>query len=292
MTGTGILRLCAVSAIALVAGCQDLSTFSLAQPSATAPGGADVTRSNTTRLIERDVEAPDVFQVTTAGLWDGRPSLGGVWVAHADAKDPERVIIRNEDNGNFVIGALFRKERDIPGPDIQVSSDAAAALGLLAGAPASLNVTALRKETVPEAMDAVGAGPLPVAAEVTTSSLDDADLEATAAAAIEAAAPDPQPIPGVDAAAPTPVSADAATARSSLEKPYVQIGIFSVEGNARRTAERLRGAGVVPTVLAQESRGKPFWRVIVGPANSAADRAEVLKTVKAEGFSDAYFVTN
>ncbi|MEC7965217.1 MAG: SPOR domain-containing protein, partial [Pseudomonadota bacterium] len=35
-------------------------------------------------LVERDIEAPDVFQQTEAGLWDGRPSLGGVWVAHPD----------------------------------------------------------------------------------------------------------------------------------------------------------------------------------------------------------------
>ena len=43
-------------------------------------------------LVERDVEAPGVFQVTEAGLWDGRPSLGGVWVAHPDVTEPERVI--------------------------------------------------------------------------------------------------------------------------------------------------------------------------------------------------------
>ena len=90
--------------------------------------------SSSTQLVERDVEAPDVFQVTGQGLWDGRPSLGGVWVAHPDATDPERVIIRNSANGKFVIGALFRRERANPGPELQVSSDAAEALGLLAGA--------------------------------------------------------------------------------------------------------------------------------------------------------------
>ena len=41
-----------------------------------------------TRLIERDVEAPEIFEVTEEGLWDGRPSLGGVWVAHPTATDP------------------------------------------------------------------------------------------------------------------------------------------------------------------------------------------------------------
>lgn len=98
------------------------------------------------RMVDRDVEAPEVFKTTDTALWDGRPSLGGVWVASPDAVNPERVILRNEANGKFVIGALFRRERDNPGPKLQISSDAADALGMLAGQPGSLNVTALRRE--------------------------------------------------------------------------------------------------------------------------------------------------
>jgi len=101
--------------------------------------------STSTRLVDRDVEAPEVFQTRDKALWDGRPSLGGVWVASPDAKDPERVIIRNTANGKFVIGALFRREIENPGPKLQISSDAAAALGILAGAPADVSVTALRR---------------------------------------------------------------------------------------------------------------------------------------------------
>ena len=105
-----------------------------------APAGSDTTAkatttSSSTRLVDRDVEAPEVFQVTGQGLWDGRPSLGGVWVATPDAKDPERVLIRNTANGKFVIGALFKRERENPGPPIQISSDAAAALGCWRASP-------------------------------------------------------------------------------------------------------------------------------------------------------------
>ncbi len=108
---------------------------------------APVARAETSvRLVDRDVEAPQVFQVSDQALWDGRPSLGGVWVASPDAVDPERVILRNPANGKFVIGALFRRERLNPGPTLQISSDAAAALGILAGQPSKLNVTALRRE--------------------------------------------------------------------------------------------------------------------------------------------------
>lgn len=237
----------------------------------TGPGGG----STDTRKVERDVEAPEIFGETDDGLWDGRPSLGGVWVAYPEVTDPERVIIRNTENDRFVIGALFRRERLTPGPAFQVSSDAAAELGLLAGQPARLNVTALRKETVeeeatpppPEELDA-----LPAPAPVDTAELD--DLAAVPAAAPAAASPAPAPAP------------------SALAKPYIQIGIFSVKANATATAAKLRGRGVVPTVLDQTSRGKSFQRVIVGPFADTADRASVLKTVKNLGFNDAYFVTN
>ncbi|MGB1180323.1 MAG: SPOR domain-containing protein, partial [Lentibacter algarum] len=102
--------------IALLAGCVGLD---LGEDTSTdAP-------SMVTNLVERDVEAPDVVNISEAGLWDGRPSLGGIWVAHPDAKDPEKVIIRNPQNGKFVIGALFGREREFSGPSLQLSSDAA-----------------------------------------------------------------------------------------------------------------------------------------------------------------------
>lgn len=296
MTGTFTLRLCAVGAVVALGACDDAGNISFLQPKAET---AQVSRAaQSTKLVERDVEAPEIFQVTEAGLWDGRPSLGGVWVAHPDVAEPERVIIRNEANGQFVIGALFRKERETPGPKLQVSSDAAAALGMLAGSPQDLSVTALRREEVEEPTEAApDAEFVPAAVEVETTSLD--DPIAAAAAAIDATAPSPQPIPGAVEAAADATTATVATATvpepaasSELSKPFVQIGIFSVEENARRTADRMRGQGIIPTVYDQESKGKRFWRVVVGPMGTESDRAEVLKTVESLGFTDAYFVTN
>ena len=248
--------------------------------------------SNRTRLVERDVESPDVFQVTEAGLWDGRPSLGGVWVAHPDAQDPERVIIRNSANGKFVIGALFRREREIPGPRIQASSDAAAALGMLAGAPVELQVTALRREATSE--DPAAPEELPqVGAEAADSSA--VTIEAAAPSAVSETALDP--IAGaaaaIDAPAPAPAKPAAAKPRvSPLGKPYIQIGIFSVEANAERTAGQMRNVGMIPTVYEQSSNGKAFWRVVVGPAQTKNELSQLLKGVKEAGFSDAYAVTN
>ncbi|MDB9943879.1 SPOR domain-containing protein [Octadecabacter sp.] len=255
------------------------------------------TGTQSVQLVERDVEAPDAFQITESGLWDGRPSLGGVWVAHPDVTEPERVIIRNQANGAFVIGALFRRERDNPGPSLQVSSDAASALQMLTGSPAQLQVTALRREEVaqtPEAQPTAEFEPPSdiAAAPIASTPLDapstpSVDTIAATAAAIdvaEAAAPSARPAPS---AAPTP-----APVTSNLSKPFIQIGIFSIEANANGTADRMRATGIVPTVLEQASQGRTFWRVIVGPASSESERVELLRQVKAQGFADAYFVTN
>ncbi|MCU9838469.1 SPOR domain-containing protein [Ruegeria sp. WL0004] len=267
--------------LAFLAACEEGAGVPFFQPKETEA----TTEARSTKLVERDVEAPDVFQVTEAGLWDGRPSLGGVWVAHPDVKEPERVIIRNASNDKFVIGALFRRERDIPGPRIQASSDAAAALGMLAGAPVQLNVTALRREEVQEepAIDAATAdtASLEESPEVSETPLDPV---AGAAAAIEASAPTAQQ-PATPAPSETPKPKT-----SSLDKPYIQIGIFSVEENANRAADQMRAAGMVPTVRQETTNGKPFWRVVVGPAQSKSERTALLDQVKSTGFSDAYAV--
>ncbi|MEX3314980.1 SPOR domain-containing protein [Sulfitobacter sp. PS-8MA] len=275
LIGVGIL------AITGLAGCEG-GDFALPF------GGSDsseAARSTSTKLVERDVEAPEVFSATDEGLWDGRPSLGGVWVAHPDVTEPERVIMRNEANGKFVIGALFRRERELPGPKLQISSDAAAALGILAGAPTPLNVTALRREetaapaeTVDEAtVDSSEADGLSAPAPVTATALEPVVKPSTAPVATPKAPAAPKP---------------ARPAVAKLAKPYIQLGIFSVEANATRTAKQMRGAGMIPTVKRSEINNKPFWRVVIGPATSKSELDSLLKAVKAEGFTDAYAVSN
>jgi len=142
-----------IGAALTLAACQEGTSpfgFLKSAPKGDAEASAqDTATTEAPRTVERDVESPEVFSTKEDGLWDGRPSLGGVWVAHPAVKDPERVMIVNESNGKSVIGALFRRERDNPGPKLQVSSDAAAALEMLAGAPTKLSVVALRRKAVP-----------------------------------------------------------------------------------------------------------------------------------------------
>ncbi|WP_299614149.1 SPOR domain-containing protein [uncultured Tateyamaria sp.] len=291
----------ALFALGLLAGCDETGQFvamdAFKKPNTSVEGTAEP--GAPIKTVERDVEAPDVFSATEAGLWDGRPSLGGVWVAHPDVTEPERVIIRNTENDQFVVGALFRRERDIPGPRLQISSDAAEALGMLAGAPAQLNVTALRKEEVavePEQLPVEAEG-VAAPADVTATTLDPIE---SAAAVLEAPVPDLIPAaatatPSIQPAAtpePTPAAVTTRPTTSKLDRPFIQIGIFSIEANADRTAKQMRNAGVIPTVKSFERDGKPFWRVVVGPAATSSERSQLLKTIKGEGFTDAYAVTN
>lgn len=280
MAGTPI-RLLALTTVAglVLAGCQPGAGPFAAKPAAQDRGA--VASATSVKLVDRDVEAPDVFQVSDEALWDGRPSLGGVWVASPDAMDPERVILRNPANGKFVIGALFRRERDNPGPKLQISSDAAAALGLLAGQPGKISVTALRREEAPTATDATK--PILDASEtVETAPLD---TVAIAAGAIDKAEGKPAKGPAVptapaaQAAAPKPVAAPAATGGG-----LIQIGIFSVEANAQRAADALTKAGIAVASRKEESQGKAFWSV------TAQGDAAVLAKIKAAGFADAYFL--
>lgn len=284
--------LSAAIGLALLAGCDENGQFLLGQNTGQdAPAQAAQATEQSVKTIERDVEAPNVFSATEAGLWDGRPSLGGVWVAHPDVKEPERVIIRNTSNGKFVVGALFRRERDIPGPRLQISSDAATALGMLAGAPSTLNVTALRREEVPveePVATPVEADEIAAPAEVSETPLDPIASAAEAIETAEDTAPEKTQVAAASAPKPKPKPKPT----SKLAKPYLQVGIFSVEANADRTAKLMRSAGMIPTVRKGETGGKPFWRVIVGPAATSSERASLLAKIKAEGFTDAYAVTN
>ena len=282
------LGLCLIAGLAL-AGCDGMTLPSFGKKQA--QEGSETTATDTSmHLVERDVEAPDVFDVTEAALWDGRPSLGGVWVAYPDNKEPERVIIRNTENKKFVIGALFKRERDNPGPKIQLSSDAAAALGILAGKPTTISVTALRRESVPVEADATK-----VATSADSTKIDAKPVDPIVAASAAIDKVEGKKTDTKETSTPTATVTSVAEKpkpTGGLDKPYIQIGIFSVEANAQNTATSLRTTGIVPIVKAQETKGKKFWRVLVGPANSKSERSGLLKKAQELGFGDAYFVTN
>ncbi len=296
-----------LGSVAALAGCEEgqpLSFLGTAGSEVSADGTSSAAR--TSKTVERDVEAPEIFSTKGPGLWDGRPSLGGVWVAHPDVKEPERVIIRNTGSDKFVVGALFRRERATPGPKIQVSSDAAEALGMLAGAPAELSVIALKREEAAAAQSALVDGPviaqdgaamdasatpgtaIKSEAIAATPITPVADIAATAGAALAKTEATPVAKPSAKPAAP---KAAATPAAGSLSKPYIQLGIFSVEANATRAQASLQKAGIGAKMIKEDWQGKTFWRVLGGPAATQADRDALHTKIKGMGFPDSYAVS-
>lgn len=127
-----------------LAACEE-GALNTAPPETTEDGQVIVQEA---RTVIQEVERPDIFSGKELALWDGRPSLGGSWVAHPDVTDAERVRITNVSSGQVITAALFRRERLNPGPRFQLSSDAASALGILAGQPTEIDVIVLRQEEV------------------------------------------------------------------------------------------------------------------------------------------------
>ena len=141
--------------------------------------------------------------------------------------------------------------------------------GILAGQPTNLSVVALRRQSVPvETPEAEKAEN-----QVIEESLD--PIQQTTEAAIAAA--------DTPALKPKP---------SSLGKPYLQIGIFGVEANARGAVSSMSAKGLSASMSKLTLNDKPFWRVIVGPAATTAEMSAMRKTVTAAGFADAYAVKN
>lgn len=279
-----------VVSLALTA-CGEFDGFNLGEAFSSDEADQSVVTDEETgeEFIEQDVEAPEVFSKNEAALWDGRPSLGGVWVAHPDVGDPERVMIRNLDNGQFVVGALFRRERDMPGPNLQLSSDAAQALNVVAGSPVELSVVALRKERIPVELPEPEAPVEVASAPEAPVEIEETPLDPIAAAGAAIDAAEPTPVETVEAPEATVESTLPAT---RLEVPYIQVGIYNVERNAQAVADQMRSAGMVPTVRETTNDGTSSWRVIVGPATDRDERSELMAKIKAEGYSDAYPVRN
>ena len=202
---------------------------------------------------ENDVEAPEIFNAEGLAYWDGQSSLGGVWITHPKVDQATRVLIKDKYGGKSVIGAIFNRSGDDNEKRMLLSSEAAASLGVEANENRIITVTALRAL---KTVDSIKNKSEAKNAETKVVSVQNSGSENIA-----------------------------------LTKPYIQVGIFSIEQNARNTAEVMNQLNIQPTVKEQTSRNKTFWRVIVGPAVDMNERSTLLQKVKAVGFGDAYAVS-
>ena len=89
-----------------------------------------------------------------------------------------------------------------------------------------------------------------------------------------------------------PNKSDSASIETKLSKPFIQVGIFGVENNANKTKDQMLKLNLPVNILDFQIKGKPYWRVVAGPASSSDNRRSMLKTIKSAGFTDAYFISN
>jgi len=75
-------------------------------------------------------------------------------------------------------------------------------------------------------------------------------------------------------------------------KPFIQVGIFGVQSNATKTKNQMLKLNLPVNIFDFQIKGKPYWRVVVGPASTSDNRKNMLKAIKLAGFKDAYYVSN
>ena len=87
-------------------------------------------------------------------------------------------------------------------------------------------------------------------------------------------------------------TANNAVIETKLSKPFIQVGIFGVQNNASKTKDRMVRLDLPVNVFDFQIKGKPYWRVVAGPAETSDSRKNMLKLIRSAGFKDAYFVNN
>jgi cell division septation protein DedD len=229
-----------------------------------------------------------LFFAEAQTLWDGLPSMGGVWAAHPGIGRSMVVEAVNLDTGRSMrLPALRLNQR--PGrPVIQLSAEAALALGMAPGRLTMVRLTGLRAKPASPAPGAVET--FVIAAPAPAPAIRP-DIAATAATGVVPPADAPPRDAGTLAAlspgnAPTPAQRPATRVAMvpSSAAPYVQVGAFSQPSNAGTAAALLRARGLT---VVQIPAGR-LSRVLLGPFDDmfAARRARDLAVQI--GFADAY----
>jgi len=274
-----------------LAGCEE--GFSGAIVQTPAPTG------DTVETVEVDVTAPEAFSITDTAIWDGRPTFGGVWIAYPDIEKPERVRIRNGATGKEVIGALYKRERDFPGPKIELSADAAAALGVQAGMPVELVIVALRRKTVEVVVEAEEPNmttplrrPAPEPAETPEPAEEPVtmatpEIEVPAVVVPPVVEPVPTPIIATDIEETALPSVGEAADTAKDQGTYVQIATLQSKSRADAVIAKLLTAGLEAEIRTRQSGTKTLYRIVVGPAKSPEALEIMMSVIKELGYKDA-----
>jgi rare lipoprotein A len=90
-------------------------------------------------------------------------------------------------------------------------------------------------------------------------------------------------VPGTLESAATGIASSAPTTLAATATLYIQAGAFGVEDNARRLAERLKGAGIDSVALRRPNGSSRVWRVRIGPVADVTAYDQVLAKLQGLG---------
>ncbi|MEO0343595.1 MAG: SPOR domain-containing protein [Pseudomonadota bacterium] len=271
-------------------GCEDLG-LNINEPRANTQAP-----TQPTRILRGEVERPDIFNQEGAAIWDGRPALGGQWVASTQTRDLERVRVTNLENGEVIEAALFKIEPGTPGPGLILSSDAAQALEIVPGTPTQIKIVALREaERVQSA---------PIETEATSGSTTNADPtgaqsndnadSATSNAPLNTAIPTPRgPSPEVarrntagTSALEEAVVEPAATQQTA--DPVLEIAAFKTEAEADTALSQLKVAGLNAQKTQKRGLLNTRWVIFAGPFDTPEELIAARKAATEAGFDEAF----
>ncbi|MEM6488528.1 MAG: SPOR domain-containing protein [Pseudomonadota bacterium] len=139
-----------------------------------------------------------------------------------------------------------------------------------AAAPAALTAIAPTPETAAPAAAEEEAAVVALAAPavaIPQAALPSAALPANALA--------PLPVPTVE------------DATSALDRPFVQVGVFTALDNARELVAALQADGVDAVAFSRSFRGKPALRVRAGPFHTEQERQRFIASLSRHGIGDA-----
>lgn len=225
------------------------------------------------------------FANTGVAAWDGDISSPGMTAAHPSLPLGSWVRVTNTATAAATTVRVTRRMSSGFGRDIELSRDAAAAVGALQSGTTVVMIEPLDPRTT-AGFDRAAPAPAPRVATAPTGLAYDPNLSTSSIRT---------------SSAPTPVAATpvATTTRSGLPRgSYLQVGSFRNASYAWRMKGRVErerigtglygGAHVVQVLI----NGVAYHRVMLGPIASSTDGQRALRDARALGHNDARLIRN
>jgi rare lipoprotein A len=208
-------------------------------------------------------EPYDMFAMTAAHKTLPLPCYARI----TNLSNGRSVVVRINDRGPFVANRI-----------IDLSYTAASKLDMIRNGTAFVQVETLSPATSQPSAE------LPVTTAAASSA--SAGLSSVPAMTAPLAPAPPAPAPAAATGTASAASADAAEALPAAHF-YIQVGAYGLADNARRTEEKLRGAGLEQVFTIGATPDQPLLRVRIGPISSVQEFDRLIARLNALGFAGA-----